>query len=49
MVPADENLATLSPASQNLQPATLEEVFSQRVSEKGYDYSNIPGGEADGQ
>jgi len=49
MVPAEEKLAKLSPVLLNLQPATLEEIFNQRVSEKGYDYSNILGGEADGQ
>jgi len=49
MVTAEEKLAKLSPVLLNLQTATLEEVFSQRVSEKGYDYSNILGDEADGQ
>jgi len=49
MVTAEEKLAKLSPVLLNLQPATLEEIFIQRVSEKGYDYSNILGGEADGQ
>ena len=46
---AEEKLAKLSPVLLNLRPATLEEIFIQRVSEKGYDYSNILGGEADGR
>jgi len=49
IVPAEEKLAKLSPVLLNLRPATLEEIFIQRVSEKGYDYNNILGGEADGQ
>jgi len=49
MVQVEEKLAELSPVLLNLRPATLEEIFIQRASEKSYDYSNILGGEADGQ
>ena len=41
-----EQLSALSPTLLNLQPLTLEEIFTQRVSFKGYDFSNILGGNA---